>query len=122
MLLVLDPYRFDVLVMENMFGEILSDQIAELVGGLGFAPAGNIGSDAAMFEAVHGTVADIARKGVANPTALPCATWPTWNRSTRMRGRTTFTRWCSVRRLPEFLPIEAAGRGVNPGRGQDPRA
>ena len=70
MLLVLDPYRFDVLVMENMFGDILSDQIAGLVGGLGFAPAGNIGSDAAMFEAVHETAADIAGKGVANPTAL----------------------------------------------------
>ena len=70
MLLVLDPYRFDVLVMENMFGDILSDQIAGLVGGLGFAPAGNIGSDAAMFEAVHGTAADIAGQGVANPTAL----------------------------------------------------
>ena len=70
MMLVLDPHRFDVLVMENMFGDILSDQIAGLVGGLGFAPAGNIGSDAAMFEAVHGTAADIAGKGVANPTAL----------------------------------------------------
>ena len=70
MLLVLDPHRFDVLVMENMFGDILSDQIAGLVGGLGFAPAGNIGSDAAMFEAVHGTAADIAGKGLANPTAL----------------------------------------------------
>lgn len=70
MLLVLDPYRFDVLVMENMFGDILSDLMAGLVGGLGFAPAGNIGSDAAMFEAVHGSAPDIAGKGVANPTGL----------------------------------------------------
>jgi isocitrate dehydrogenase (NAD+) len=70
MQLVLDPYRFDVLVMENMFGDILSDLMAGLVGGLGFAPAGNIGADAAMFEAVHGSAPDIAGKGIANPTAL----------------------------------------------------
>lgn len=70
MMLVLDPYRFDVLVMENMFGDILSDLMAGLVGGLGFAPAGNIGTDAAMFEAVHGSAPDIAGKGVANPTSL----------------------------------------------------
>jgi len=70
MLLVLDPYRFDVLVMENMFGDILSDLMAGLVGGLGFAPAGNIGEDAAMFEAVHGSAPDIAGQGIANPTGL----------------------------------------------------
>jgi len=70
MQLVLDPHRFDVLVMENMFGDILSDLMAGLVGGLGFAPAGNIGTDAAMFEAVHGSAPDIAGQGVANPTAL----------------------------------------------------
>jgi isocitrate dehydrogenase (NAD+) len=70
MLLVLDPYRFDVLVMENMFGDILSDQMAGLVGGLGFAPAGNIGTHAAMFEAVHGSAPDIAGRGIANPTGL----------------------------------------------------
>ncbi len=70
MWLVLDPYRFDVLVMENMFGDILSDLMAGLVGGLGFAPAGNIGKDAAMFEAVHGSAPDIAGKGIANPTGL----------------------------------------------------
>jgi isocitrate dehydrogenase (NAD+) len=70
MALVLDPYQFDVLVMENMFGDILSDQMAGLVGGLGFAPAGNIGTDAAMFEAVHGSAPDIAGQGVANPTGL----------------------------------------------------
>jgi isocitrate dehydrogenase (NAD+) len=68
--LVLNPYKFDVLVMENMFGDILSDEIAGLVGGLGFAPAGNIGTSAAMFEAVHGSAPDIAGQGVANPTAL----------------------------------------------------
>jgi isocitrate dehydrogenase (NAD+) len=70
MQLVLDPHRFDVLVMENMFGDILSDLMAGLVGGLGFAPAGNIGTEAAMFEAVHGSAPDIAGQGIANPTAL----------------------------------------------------
>jgi isocitrate dehydrogenase (NAD+) len=68
--LVTNPYDFDVLVMENMFGDILSDLMAGLVGGLGLAPAGNIGKDTAMFEAVHGSAPDIAGKGVANPTSL----------------------------------------------------
>ena len=67
--LVMNPYRFDVLVMENMFGDILSDLMAGLVGGLGMAPGGNIGSDAAMFEPVHGSAPDIAGQGIANPTA-----------------------------------------------------
>ena len=71
--LVLDPYKFDVLVMENMFGDILSDLMAGLIGGLGMAPAGNIGEKEAMFEAVHGSAPDIAGKGVANPTAFTLA-------------------------------------------------
>ena len=70
MQLVLNPYQFDVLVMENMFGDILSDLIAGLVGGLGLAPGGNIGKDAAIFEPVHGSAPDIAGKGVANPGAM----------------------------------------------------
>ncbi|MDR0787134.1 MAG: NAD-dependent isocitrate dehydrogenase [Gemmatimonadota bacterium] len=70
MLLVMDPYRFDVIVTENMFGDILSDQIAGLVGGLGLAPGGNIGRDAAIFEAVHGSAPDIVGRNIANPSAL----------------------------------------------------
>jgi isocitrate dehydrogenase (NAD+) len=70
MMLVMDPYRFDVIVCENMFGDILSDQIAGLVGGLGLAPGANIGKDAAIFEAVHGSAPDIAGKNIANPAAL----------------------------------------------------
>ena len=73
MQLVLDPTRFDVLVTENMFGDILSDQMAGLVGGLGFAPAANVGGEVAIFEAVHGSAPDIAGQGVANPTALMLA-------------------------------------------------
>jgi isocitrate dehydrogenase (NAD+) len=70
MQLVLDPYQFDVIVTENMFGDILSDQVAGLVGGLGFAPGANLGENAAIFEAVHGSAPDIAGKGIANPTSL----------------------------------------------------
>jgi isocitrate dehydrogenase (NAD+) len=70
MQLILDPTRFDVIVTTNMFGDILSDLCAGLVGGLGLAPASNIGVDAAMFEAVHGSAPDIAGKGVANPGAV----------------------------------------------------
>lgn len=73
MQLVLNPYQFDVLVMENMFGDIVSDLMAGLIGGLGLAPAGNIGENEAMFEAVHGSAPDIAGKGVANPTAFTLA-------------------------------------------------
>ena len=69
MWLVLDPYKFDVLVMENMFGDILSDLMAGLVGGLGLTPGANIGKDAAIFEPVHGSAPDITGKGIANPTA-----------------------------------------------------
>src|SRR5678816_569812 len=68
--LVLHPERFDVIVTTNLFGDILSDQISGLVGGLGLAPGGNIGQNGAIFEAVHGTAPDIAGKGVANPGAL----------------------------------------------------
>jgi isocitrate dehydrogenase (NAD+) len=70
MQLVLDPTRFDTIVTTNMFGDILSDLCAGLVGGLGLAPAANIGTSAAMFEAVHGSAPDIAGRGIANPTAL----------------------------------------------------
>jgi isocitrate dehydrogenase (NAD+) len=70
MKLVLDPWQFDVLVTTNLFGDILSDLAAGLVGGLGLAPGANIGADAAIFEAVHGSAPDIAGKGLANPTAL----------------------------------------------------
>ncbi|MCC6715948.1 MAG: NAD-dependent isocitrate dehydrogenase [Gammaproteobacteria bacterium] len=70
MQLVMDPSKFDVLLTTNMFGDILSDLMAGLVGGLGMAPGANIGKDAAIFEAVHGSAPDIAGKGVANPIAL----------------------------------------------------
>jgi isocitrate dehydrogenase (NAD+) len=73
MKLVLNPWQFDVLVTTNLFGDILSDEIAGLIGGLGMAPGANIGLDAAIFEAVHGSAPDIAGKGIANPIALMLA-------------------------------------------------
>src|SRR5215467_4410594 len=70
MQLVMNPYQFDVMLMENLYGDIVSDLAAGLVGGLGVVPSGNIGEKAALFEAVHGTAPDIAGKNLANPTAL----------------------------------------------------
>ena len=70
MQLVMNPWQYDVIVTTNLFGDILSDLNAGLVGGLGMAPAGNIGADAAIFEAVHGSAPDIAGQGKANPLAL----------------------------------------------------
>ncbi len=70
MQMVLNPCQFDMLLLTNLYGDIMSDLAAGLVGGLGVVPSGNIGETSAIFEAVHGTAPDIAGKGIANPTAL----------------------------------------------------
>jgi isocitrate dehydrogenase (NAD+) len=70
MQLVMNPYQYDVLVMENLYGDIISDLCAAFVGGLGFVPSANLGDACAIFEAVHGSAPDIAGKNLANPTAL----------------------------------------------------
>src|SRR5436853_2302708 len=70
MQIVMDPLQFDMLLLPNLYGDVMSDLAAGLVGGLGVVPSANIGDDCAMFEAVHGTAPDIAGKGLANPTAL----------------------------------------------------
>jgi isocitrate dehydrogenase (NAD+) len=70
MQMVLDPQQFDMLLLPNLYGDVMSDLAAGLVGGLGVVGSGNIGKEAAIFEAVHGTAPDIAGKGLANPTAL----------------------------------------------------
>jgi isocitrate dehydrogenase (NAD+) len=70
MQMVINPHQFDMLLLTNLYGDIMSDLAAGLVGGLGVVPSGNMGETAAIFEAVHGTAPDIAGKGVANPTAL----------------------------------------------------
>ncbi|HWY05714.1 MAG TPA: isocitrate dehydrogenase (NAD(+)) [Candidatus Acidoferrales bacterium] len=70
MQIVINPDQFDLLLLPNLYGDVMSDLAAGLVGGLGVVPSGNIGEEAAIFEAVHGTAPDIAGKGLANPTAL----------------------------------------------------
>ncbi len=70
MQLVTNPYQYDVLVLENLYGDIISDLCAAFVGGLGLAPGANIGEHASIFEAVHGSAPDIAGKNIANPTAV----------------------------------------------------
>src|SRR6476646_8826004 len=70
MQLVMNPYQYDVLVMENLYGDIISDLCAAFVGGLGLVPSANLGESCAIFEAVHGSAPDIAGKNMANPTAV----------------------------------------------------
>jgi isocitrate dehydrogenase (NAD+) len=70
MQLVMNPYQYDVMVMENLYGDIISDLCAAFVGGLGLVPGANIGTHCAIFEAVHGSAPDIAGKNLANPTAI----------------------------------------------------
>src|ERR1700743_266915 len=70
MQLVMNPYQYDMLLMENLYGDILSDLCAAFVGGLGLVPGANFGHECAIFEAVHGSAPDIAGKNIANPTAL----------------------------------------------------
>jgi isocitrate dehydrogenase (NAD+) len=115
--MVMNPYRFDVLVMENMFGDILSDLMAGLVGGLGMAPGGNIGDDAAMFEPVHGSAPDIAGQGIANPTAMILAACMMLDHigqpdvAARIRtGLTTCLRECGPDRKTRDLGGQAATR------------
>jgi isocitrate dehydrogenase (NAD+) len=66
----MNPYQYDVLLLENLYGDIISDLAAAFVGGLGLVPGGNFGDHCAIFEAVHGSAPDIAGKGIANPTAV----------------------------------------------------
>jgi isocitrate dehydrogenase (NAD+) len=70
MQMVMNPEQFDMLLLPNLYGDVVSDLAAGLVGGLGLVPSGNIGDESALFEAVHGTAPDIVGKGIANPTAL----------------------------------------------------
>ena len=70
MQLVMNPYQYDVLLLENLYGDIVSDLCAAFVGGLGLVAGANFGTDCAIFEAVHGSAPDIAGKDMANPTAV----------------------------------------------------
>jgi isocitrate dehydrogenase (NAD+) len=73
MQLVINPLQFDILLLENLYGDIVSDLGAGLIGGLGVAPGANLGEHIAVFEAVHGAAPTIAGRGIANPTALMCS-------------------------------------------------
>lgn len=86
MKLVQDPTRFDVIMMENLYGDVLSDLCAGLVGGLGVVPGANIGDKHAVFEAVHGSAPDIAGKGLANPLALTMSAVMLLNHIAQTRG------------------------------------
>jgi isocitrate dehydrogenase (NAD+) len=100
MQLVLNPWQYDVIVTTNLFGDILSDLLAGLVGGLGMAPGANIGDGASIFEAVHGSAPDIAGKGIANPTALLLAACLMLDH-VRQRSRATAIRKALERVLRE---------------------
>jgi hypothetical protein len=107
--LVMKPWTYDVLVTENMFGDILSDLIAALVGGMGMAPSGDIGDKHGLFQPAHGTAPDIAGQGKANPTAmiLSAAMMLDW-----LADRTGDTRLADgaalIERAVEQVPIEAS--------------
>jgi isocitrate dehydrogenase (NAD+) len=96
MKMVQDPTRFDVILAENLYGDIMSDLCAGLVGGLGVTPGSNIGEKGAVFEAVHGSAPDIAGKGIANPLALIMSGVMMLNWLSTQRGDPRF-RECATR-------------------------
>jgi isocitrate dehydrogenase (NAD+) len=108
MKLVMDPQQFDMIVTTNLFGDIISDLCAGLVGGLGMAPGANIGNDAAIFEAVHGSAPDIAGLKIANPCALLLASAQMLNhlgmedRAQRLRGAIRETMAAGDRTTPDI--------------------
>jgi isocitrate dehydrogenase (NAD+) len=109
--MALDPTRYDVLVMENLFGDVISDLCAGLVGGLGLVPGANLGARYALFEAVHGSAPDIAGKGLANPIALL--------RSAAMMLEHVGQRWSAQRIEAAVRRTLAAGRGLTRDLGGD---
>jgi isocitrate dehydrogenase (NAD+) len=109
--LALSPERYDVLVMENLFGDVISDLCAGLVGGLGVVPGANLGSRCAVFEAVHGSAPDIAGKGLANPIALA--------RSAAMMLEHVGQRAAARRVEASVRRTLAAGRGLTRDLGGD---
>jgi isocitrate dehydrogenase (NAD+) len=111
MKLALDPTRYDVLVMENLFGDLLSDLCAGLAGGLGLAPGANLGSRYALFEAVHGSAPDIAGKGLANPIGLI--------RSAAMMLSHIGQRTAAARVETAVVKTLASGRGLTRDLGGD---
>ncbi|HSW45226.1 MAG TPA: isocitrate/isopropylmalate dehydrogenase family protein [Phycisphaerae bacterium] len=115
MQLVRDPSKFDVLLLENLYGDIISDLAAGLVGGLGVVPGANIGRTCAVFEAVHGSAPDIARKGIANPLACIMSAVMMLNHMGKTeqaaRIRTAYDVVLSIGR-PEDLTPDVGGKGT----------
>jgi len=111
MRLALDPTRYDVLVMENLFGDVLSDLCAGLTGGLGLAPGANLGVRYAVFEAVHGSAPDLAGKGLANPIGLI--------RSAALMLHHIGQRGAGVRVEEAVIRTLAAGKGLTRDLGGD---
>ena len=107
MQLVMNPYQYDMLVMENLYGDIISDLCAAFVGGLGFVPSANLGDHCAIFEAVHGSAPDIAGKNLANPDGLAA-----------LRAADAAASW-RVRRI--HADPQRIGKGVSPSRKVDQR-
>lgn len=112
MQLVMNPQQFDVMVMPNLYGDIISDLISGLIGGLGLLPSGNLGKDYAMFEAVHGSAPDIAGKGIANPTAF------LWSACMMLEHLKQFDPAARIRRAvdralanPDVITPDLHGRG-----------
>ena len=99
MRLVQDPSKFDMLLLENLYGDVLSDLCAGLVGGLGVVPGANIGEDGAIFEAVHGSAPDIAGQGIANPLALIMSATMMLNYLTERGGNQAFAEAASAIKL-----------------------
>ncbi|OPZ17757.1 MAG: Homoisocitrate dehydrogenase [candidate division BRC1 bacterium ADurb.BinA364] len=118
MQLVRDPSRFDVMVMENFYGDVVSDLCAGLVGGLGVVPGANIGDDCAIFEAVHGSAPDIAGRGAANPLALIMSATMMLNHIQETdAARRVKAAYDAVleRRNPADLTPDIGGRGTTMG-------
>ncbi len=112
MQLVMYPERFDMLLMENLYGDILSDLAAGLIGGLGLAASANIGTEAAVFEAVHGSAPDIAGKGLANPTALLFSATQLLRHVGQLKAATDIeTAVYDTFSKPELLTPDLGGKG-----------
>ena len=106
MKLVQDPTQFDVLLLENLYGDVVSDLCAGLVGGLGVVPGANFGDEHAVFEAVHGSAPDIAGKGVANPLALLMSAVMMLNHLSDERDDPPAGRWRSASSRPTTAPSQ----------------
>jgi len=115
MQLVMNPYQFDLLLMENLYGDIVSDLCAGLVGGLGIVPGANIGDDTALFEAVHGSAPDIAGKNLANPTALlQSAVMMLRHMGEREAGDRIYGALCHVYQEKKHLTRDVGGAAGTP--------